>query len=66
VRRAIVVLRTLTNFDMLYIGGGNAARIDFHLDPDVKIIPNEDGIRGGAKLWQDDAPDAAKPAMSMR
>lgn len=52
VRRAIDALRVLTNFDTLYIGGGNAAKITFQLEQDVKIIPNEDGLRGGAGLWR--------------
>ena len=53
VRRAIETLRALTHFDKLYIGGGNADRINFELDPDVKIISNECGVRGGAWLWRD-------------
>jgi polyphosphate glucokinase len=52
VKRAINTLRVLTHFDKLYIGGGNAGRIDFELDPDVKIISNEFGVRGGAWLWR--------------
>lgn len=52
VKRAIDTLRVLTNFDKLYIGGGNAERIDFKLDPDVKTISNECGVRGGAWLWR--------------
>ena len=52
VRRAIETLRALTHFDKLYIGGGNSARINFELDPDVKIISNECGVRGGAWLWR--------------
>jgi polyphosphate glucokinase len=52
VKRAIATLRTLSNFDHLYIGGGNADRINFKLDPDVQIIPNECGVRGGAWLWR--------------
>lgn len=52
VERAIKTLRVLTNFDKLYIGGGNAERINFKLDPDVKIISNEYGVRGGAWLWR--------------
>ena len=53
VKRAIQTLRVLTHFDMLYIGGGNADRIKFELDPDVKIISNECGVRGGAWLWRE-------------
>jgi polyphosphate glucokinase len=53
VKRAIATLRVLTHFDALYIGGGNADRINFELDPDVKIISNEAGVRGGAWLWKE-------------
>lgn len=52
VRKAIDALRTLTNFDALYIGGGNATKITFEIEPDVKIISNEDGLKGGAWLWR--------------
>lgn len=52
VKQAIETLRMLTNFDTLYIGGGNASRIKFELDPDVKIISNEAGVRGGVWLWR--------------
>lgn len=53
VKQAIETLRGLTHFDKLYIGGGNADRINFELDPDVKIISNECGVRGGAWLWRE-------------
>jgi polyphosphate glucokinase len=53
VRKAIDELRSLTSFDHLYIGGGNAKKIDFELDPDVTLVSNEAGIRGGVALWQD-------------
>ena len=52
VRRAIKALRILTNFDRLYIGGGNADKLTLELEPDVQIIPNEYGVRGGAWLWR--------------
>ena len=53
VRKAIRTLRALTSFDHLYIGGGNAKKIDFELDPDVTVVSNDAGIRGGIALWQD-------------
>jgi len=53
VRKAIRSLRALTSFDHLYIGGGNAKRIDFELDPDVTVVSNDAGIKGGIALWQD-------------
>ena len=52
VKRAIKTLRNLSNFDRLYIGGGNADKLEIKLDPDVQIVPNEFGVRGGAWLWR--------------
>ncbi len=52
VRKAIGNLRRLTNFDRLYVGGGNAKKIDFALDPDVTIVSNEAGMKGGVALWR--------------
>ena len=51
--RAIKTLRTLTNFDHLYIGGGNAEFISFELAPDISIIPNTLGMTGGIWLWRE-------------
>ena len=53
VKRAIKTIRALTHFDKLYIGGGNADRITFELDPDIKIISNDCGVKGGAWLWRE-------------
>ncbi len=52
VQKVIKTLRALTNFDRLYLGGGNAKEINFTLDPDVEIVDNANGIRGGAWLWR--------------
>jgi polyphosphate glucokinase len=41
----------LVNYDVLYVGGGNAQHISFVLPPDVRIVPNVSGITGGIKLW---------------
>ena len=54
VKKAIANLRTLTNFDHLYIGGGNAKKLDFEPAPDVTVVSNEAGLRGGVALWQTD------------
>lgn len=51
VATAILQLRTLVHFDVLYIGGGNARRISFGLPPDVHIVSNTTGIVGGVRLW---------------
>jgi len=52
VRRMITSVRILLNYDRLYIGGGNAAKINFEPPPDVRIVSNEAGITGGVKLWE--------------
>jgi polyphosphate glucokinase len=52
IQRMIGTLRTLLNYDHLYIGGGDAARIDFQPPPDVTVVSNEAGITGGVKLWE--------------
>lgn len=52
VLRAIENLRTLTHFDRLYIGGGNAPRLSADLPADATIVDNIAGLSGGAKLWQ--------------
>ena len=48
------ILKTVFNYDALYIGGGNADKINFRLDKNIKVVTNKDGIDGGAKLWQQD------------
>lgn len=53
VARAIDTLRALTNFDHLYIGGGNAKRVRLDLPPDVTVVDNTAGILGGIRLWRD-------------
>lgn len=51
--KAIGQLEALFNFDHLYIGGGNATRIDFALPKHVTRVPNEDGLLGGVALWRE-------------
>jgi polyphosphate glucokinase len=48
------ILKTVFNYDHLYIGGGNARKITFTLEPNITIVSNKDGIKGGAKLWKQD------------
>lgn len=50
-RKTISIVRTLVNFDRLYLGGGNTRLIDFDLPRDVKVTPNADGMIGGIHLW---------------
>jgi polyphosphate glucokinase len=54
VDQAIDNMRTMVNFDHLYVGGGNAERLkaeDGKLQKDVTLVDNSLGILGGIKLW---------------
>lgn len=53
VAKAIGQIEALFNYDSLYIGGGNATKIDFPLPSRVARVPNEDGLLGGVALWRD-------------
>lgn len=49
--RAIVVLDRVFNYRVLYLGGGNARKINFELPDNVRTVPNVAGILGGIRLW---------------
>lgn len=51
VGRMLDVVRTLFNYDHLYLGGGNAVKIGLDLPAAVSIVSNEAGITGGVRLW---------------
>jgi polyphosphate glucokinase len=50
-KKVLAVLKTVVNYDTLYIGGGNAVYLTIPLDENMKIVSNKDGIKGGARLW---------------
>jgi polyphosphate glucokinase len=50
-KRILVILKVVFNYDTLYISGGNARKINFKLDKNIHVVNNIDGIHGGAKLW---------------
>jgi polyphosphate glucokinase len=58
---AIPQLKSLFNYDHLYIGGGNAVRVDFELPKAVTRVPNEDGLLGGVALWRGFAQPETEP-----
>jgi polyphosphate glucokinase len=53
VKKAIHNLRTLTNFDHLYIGGGNARKVIIEAGDDITMVSNAAGIEGGSALWRE-------------
>ena len=46
------VLKTVFNYDRLYVGGGNVDKLHLPIAPNIHRFSNLDGIKGGAKLWQ--------------
>lgn len=49
---AIDVLDRIFNYHTLYLGGGNAKKIEFELPAKVKQVPNVTGLLGGIALWR--------------
>jgi polyphosphate glucokinase len=52
-QEAIAQSAATFNWDHLYLGGGNARKINFKLPKNVSIVSNEDGIFGGVALWRE-------------
>jgi polyphosphate glucokinase len=50
--KVLTVLKTVFNYDRLYIGGGSAPKLTIPLDENIHLFSNTDGIKGGAKLWE--------------
>ena len=50
--KVLAVVKTVFNYDHLYLGGGNAELLSFPLDKNITVVGNVDGIKGGVKLWQ--------------
>lgn len=63
VREIINLLAIVINYDMLFIGGGNARLIEKPLPDTVRTVSNEDGITGGVKVW-DKAMDSSFTGVS--
>jgi polyphosphate glucokinase len=53
VEKAIASLQHLFNYEHLYIGGGEAVRVNLPLPANVTIIPNITGLLGGIAIWKD-------------
>ena len=51
-KNVLAVIKTVFNYDHLYLGGGNAELLNFPLDKNITVVGNVDGIKGGVKLWQ--------------
>jgi polyphosphate glucokinase len=53
VHKAIGCFHDMLFFDRIYVGGGNAQRLDpGDIGPKGVIVPNTAGILGGVRIWQ--------------
>lgn len=52
VTRTIKILESLLHFDHLFIGGGNARKLELEPSARITIVGNDAGIEGGAALWR--------------
>jgi polyphosphate glucokinase len=50
-KKVFEILKTVFNYDHLYIGGGNADELKIPLESNMTIVTNRDGIKGGVRLW---------------
>jgi polyphosphate glucokinase len=57
VEEALQNMHTLTGYDHIYIGGGNAEHIQFDLEKNQSVIDNALGVLGGIKLWDTQSED---------
>lgn len=51
--KVLAVVKTVFNYDHLYLGGGNASKLKFPLDENISLVSNIEGIKGGARLWKE-------------
>jgi polyphosphate glucokinase len=52
-QEAIANLERLFNYRRVYLGGGNAKKIEFELPANATIVSNVAGLLGGIALWRD-------------
>jgi polyphosphate glucokinase len=53
VLKVIEMVDSLLHYDVLYLGGGNAANVTVALPKNIHIASNDAGITGGIRLWDE-------------
>jgi polyphosphate glucokinase len=53
VLKMIEIVESLLNYDVLYLGGGNARHLTVDLPRNVRTASNDNGITGGVRLWDE-------------
>ncbi len=54
IKGVLDTFKTVINYDSLFLSGGNAKKIKFDLDDNIKLVGNRDGITGGMFLWKEE------------
>jgi polyphosphate glucokinase len=52
VTKVLTVIKAVFNYDRLYLGGGSVKFLTITLEENIHLFNNQDGIKGGAKLWE--------------
>lgn len=61
-KEVLKTFKEVINYDSLYLSGGNAKKLSFELDDNIKVVSNREGIKGGAFLWRNDDDYCVKTA----
>jgi len=51
-QKALEEFSLMVRYDHVYIGGGNARKVNADLGPNATVVDNTAGILGGIKLWE--------------
>jgi polyphosphate glucokinase len=62
----IEIVDSLLHYDVLYLGGGNAVKLDVDLPGNVRIASNDTGLTGGIRLWDEEIWQPARAAAPSR
>ena len=52
VAKVLAAIKVVFNYDRLYLGGGSCKSLTIPLEENIQLFNNQDGIKGGAKLWE--------------
>ncbi len=63
-KKVFTILKTVFNYDKLYISGGNGSKLNFSLDTNMQLVSNVDGIKGGLRLWNSNNLKSSAPVFN--
>ena len=54
IRQMLELLGRIINYQVVYLGGGNAKKLEGPLPENARVVSNEAGLLGGIALWRDE------------